>query len=66
MPLAFHPELAADQPHMETFEIEPMGEATKLTATFTHDPDSPTYAACDMARTGDNLKSLLETGKPVF
>jgi uncharacterized protein YndB with AHSA1/START domain len=62
----FTPELAADQPHVETFEIEPMGEATKLTATFTYEPDSPTYAACDMARTGDNLKSLLETGKPVF
>jgi uncharacterized protein YndB with AHSA1/START domain len=63
----FTPELAADQPHRETFELEPVGEVTRLTATFAYQrDDSPTKAACDMARTGDNLKSLLETGKPIF
>jgi hypothetical protein len=44
-----------------------MGEVTKLTATFDgYAEDSPSYFACDMARTGDNLKSLLETGAPLF
>lgn len=63
----FTSDLAGDKPHRETFELEPMGDITKLTATFDQYEDgSPSYAACDLARTGDNLKSLLETGRPVF
>jgi uncharacterized protein YndB with AHSA1/START domain len=62
--LLMTPELAADSPHRETFEIEEMGEICKLTATFDrYAPESPTYAACDMAMTGSSLKSLLETGE---
>jgi uncharacterized protein YndB with AHSA1/START domain len=63
----FTPELAADKPHREVFELEPMGEITRLTATFDgYEPGSPAYLACDMARTGENLKSVLETGAPLF
>ncbi len=44
-----------------------MGEITRLTATFDgYEPNSPSYLACDMAKTGENLKSLLETGAPLF
>lgn len=60
----FTPELAADKPHRETFELEPLGAITKLTAVFDeYEEGSPSYAACDMARTGESLKSLLETGR---
>jgi len=63
----FSPEMAAEQPHREVFEIEPLGEVTKLTATFDgYEEGSAAYFACDMARTGDGLKYLLETGKDLF
>lgn len=63
----FAPEMAAERPHHETFEIEPLGEVTKLTATFDgYEDGSAAYYACDMARTGDGLKYLLETGKDLF
>jgi hypothetical protein len=40
---------------------------TKLTATFDeYEHGSPTYVACDMARTGDALKTLLESGILLF
>ena len=64
----FAPELAADKPHREVFALEAMGPVTRLTATFDEyeDDDSPTYIACDLARTGDSLKSLLENGTLLF
>jgi len=62
--LLWAPELAADSPHRETFEIEEMGEICKLTATFDrYTPGSPAYQSCGMAMTGSSLKSLLETGE---
>ena len=63
----FTPELAADKPHRETFELEPVGPVTRLTATFDeYEDESASYVACDMARTGDSLKSLLESGTLLF
>ena len=63
----FAPELAADKPHREVFELEAMGPITRLTATFDeYEDESPSYLACDMARTGDSLKSLLENGLLLF
>jgi len=60
-------EPAADKPHRETFELEGLGNVTKLTATFDEYEDgSLSYHACDMARTGDSLKTLLEVGSRLF
>jgi uncharacterized protein YndB with AHSA1/START domain len=62
--LLWDPELAADSPHRETFEIEEMGDICKLTATFDrYAPGSLVYQQCGMAMTGSSLKSLLETGE---
>jgi uncharacterized protein YndB with AHSA1/START domain len=63
----FAPELAADKPHRETFELEALGNVTRLTATFDeYEEGSASYYACDMARTGDSLKTLLESGTRLF
>jgi hypothetical protein len=63
----FAPELAADKPHRETFELEALGNITRLTATFDeYEEGSASYYACDMARTGDSLKTLLESGSRLF
>jgi len=60
-------ELANDEPHRETFELETVGNVTRLTATFDEYEDgSASYHACDMARTGDSLKTLLECGSRLF
>jgi hypothetical protein len=63
----FSPEQAADKPHRETFELEALGRVTRLTATFDeYENGSASYHACDMDRTGDSLKTLLEAGSRLF
>lgn len=70
--LLWEPRFAAEKSHRETFEIEDFGDVCKLSAVFDdYEPDSPSFAfACDsrggMDLTGSSLKSLLETGSPLF
>jgi uncharacterized protein YndB with AHSA1/START domain len=62
--LLWNPELAADSPHRETFEIEEMGDICTRTSTFNqYTSGSPAYQPCGIARTASSLKSLLETGQ---
>jgi uncharacterized protein YndB with AHSA1/START domain len=66
--LVFNPELAADHPHRESFELEDLGNGIcRCTAVFDHyAPHSPTLRFQDrgsMQMCGSSLKSLLETGR---
>jgi uncharacterized protein YndB with AHSA1/START domain len=63
------PELKAEGPSRCTFLIEPAGSAMKLTVT--HEIDRPESRLISSVSGGwplvlSNLKSLLETGKPVL
>ncbi len=62
----FKPELRADGPSRVTFELEPQGEAVKLTVT--HESDTPGSKLIEAVSQGwpqvlSSLKSLLETGE---
>jgi uncharacterized protein YndB with AHSA1/START domain len=64
----FRPELKAEGYSRCTLEIEPAGEAVKLTVT--HEIDKPVSKLIDAVSGGwpmilSSLKSLLETGKPL-
>lgn len=62
------PELKAEGPAQCTFELEPTGEIVKLTVTHTSPrPDSKLIVAVSggWPKILSNLKSLLETGKPI-
>jgi uncharacterized protein YndB with AHSA1/START domain len=62
------PELKAEGPATCTFELEPTGEIVKLTITHTSPrPDSKLIVAVagGWPKILSNLKSLLETGKPI-
>ena len=62
------PELKAEGPAHCTFELEPTGEIVKLTVTHTSPkPDSKLIVAVagGWPKILSNLKSLLETGKPI-
>jgi hypothetical protein len=65
--LLFSPELAADRPHRERFELEDLGGICRCTAVFDqYAPDSPTLrfqSQGNMQMCGSSLKSLLETGE---
>jgi uncharacterized protein YndB with AHSA1/START domain len=63
------PELKAEGPSRCTFAIEPAGSAVKLTVT--HELDRPESRVISSVSGGwplvlSNLKSFLETGKPVL
>jgi uncharacterized protein YndB with AHSA1/START domain len=63
------PELKAEGPSRCTFVIEPAGSAVKLTVT--HEIDRPESRVISSVSGGwplvlSNLKSFLETGKPVL
>jgi hypothetical protein len=64
----FRPELKAEGYSRCTLEIEPAGEAVKLTVT--HEIDKPVSKLIDAVSGGwpmilSSLKSLLETGSPL-
>jgi uncharacterized protein YndB with AHSA1/START domain len=62
----WNPEMNAEGPTRCTMELEPIGDAVKLTITHTMDrPDSKFIAAVSggWPRILSNLKSLLETGE---
>jgi uncharacterized protein YndB with AHSA1/START domain len=64
----FRPELKAEGPTQCTFELEPSGEIVKLTITHTSQrPDSKVILAVSggWPRILANLKSMLETGRPL-
>ncbi|HEY1900463.1 MAG TPA: SRPBCC family protein [Steroidobacteraceae bacterium] len=64
----FRPELKAEGPSQCAFELEPSGEIVKLTITHTSQrPDSKLILAVagGWPKILSNLKSLLETGKPM-
>ena len=64
----FRPELKAEGPAKCTFELEPNGEIVKLTITHSSPrPDSQLIVAVSggWPKILANLKSLLETGKPM-
>jgi uncharacterized protein YndB with AHSA1/START domain len=61
----FKPELRGEGHSRVTFDLEPQGEAVKLTVT--HESDTPKSKLIDAVSTGwphvlSSLKSLLETG----
>ncbi len=63
---SFKPELREEGPSRMTYEIEPMGEAVKLTVI--HEMDRPDSKFIEAVSNGwplilSGLKSLLETGK---
>ena len=65
----FRPELKAEGPAQCTFELEPSGEIVKL--TITHSSEHPNSRVIVAVSGGwpkilSNLKSLLETGKPMM
>jgi uncharacterized protein YndB with AHSA1/START domain len=63
------PELKAEGPALCTFELEPTGEVVKLTVTHSSPkPDSKLIVAVSggWPRILSNLKSLLESGKPIM
>jgi hypothetical protein len=65
--MAVYARAGGRQPHRQTFELETVGNVTRLTATFDeYEEGSASYHACDMARTGDSLKTLLESGTQLF
>jgi uncharacterized protein YndB with AHSA1/START domain len=64
----FRPELKAEGPAQCSFELEPNGELVKLTVTHTSPrPNSKLIVAVSggWPKILSNLKSLLETGKPI-
>ncbi|HEV2700575.1 MAG TPA: SRPBCC family protein [Steroidobacteraceae bacterium] len=64
----FRPELKAEGPGQCTLELEPMGENVKLTVTHSSPkPNSQLIVAVSggWPKILSNLKSLLETGKPI-
>jgi uncharacterized protein YndB with AHSA1/START domain len=64
----FRPELKAEGPALCTFELEPKGEIVKLTITHSSvKPNSKVIVAVSggWPKILSNLKSFLETGKPI-
>lgn len=66
--MLYAPEVAADKPSREAWEITPMGEICKVAVV--HDqltPNGPTYkdVASGLPLVVSSMKSLLETGKPL-
>jgi uncharacterized protein YndB with AHSA1/START domain len=64
----FRPELKAEGPAQCSFELEPNGELVKLTVTHTSPrPNSKLIVAVSggWPKILSNLKSFLETGKPI-
>ena len=64
----FIDELLDEHPSRVTFDLEPVGEETKL--TLTHDEFEPKSQVLEGCRTGwpailSSLKSLVETGEPL-
>ena len=64
----FIDELKDEHPSRVTFDLEPVGEETKL--TLTHDEFEPKSQVLEGCRTGwpailSSLKSLVETGEPL-
>ena len=64
----FIDELKDEHPSRVTFDLEPVGEETKL--TLTHDEFEPKSQALEGCRAGwpvilSSLKSLVETGEPL-
>jgi uncharacterized protein YndB with AHSA1/START domain len=64
----FRPEIKAEGPSQCTFELEPSGDITKL--TITHSSPRPNSKLIVAVSGGwpmilANLKTLLETGKPM-
>ncbi|HET6159912.1 MAG TPA: SRPBCC family protein [Dongiaceae bacterium] len=63
------PELKAEGPSRCTIEVEPTSKAVKLTITHESDwPEAKLIAAVSggWPKVISNLKSLLETGEPIF
>lgn len=66
--MRYRPELAADPPSRVTWEIEPVGDACKLTVVQDNfESETETYRTVGRGRQAilESMKSLLETGVPL-
>jgi uncharacterized protein YndB with AHSA1/START domain/DNA-binding transcriptional ArsR family regulator len=65
--MLYDPDLAADAPSRVTWEIEPVGETSKLTVIHEFDRESATFhhVASGWSWVLSNLKTVLETGEPL-